>query len=85
MLLVLFIPIYRALSGATSPATIVDLGAIAMKGYSAFPKAPALAGTSPPDCLVSYPGHSFEGVLLLSREAVGVFYSPSRLGNITLR
>ena len=28
----------------------VDLGAMAMKGYSAFPKAP--------DCLVLYPGHS---------------------------
>ena len=53
----------------------VDLGAIAMKGYSAFPKAPA--GTSPSDCLVSYPGHSF---LPLCGEAVGVFYNPSRLG-----
>ena len=30
----------------------VDLGAMAMKGYSAFPKAPAS------DCLVSYSGHS---------------------------
>ena len=28
--------------------------AVAMKGYSAFPKAPALLETSPPDCLESY-------------------------------
>ena len=34
-------PIDRTLSGATTPAR-VDLGAIAMKGYSAFAKAPAL-------------------------------------------
>ena len=41
----------------------VDLGAMAMKGYSAFPKAPGIAGTSPSDCLVSYPGHSLGGGL----------------------
>ena len=35
----------------------VDLGAIAMKGYSAFPK----AQTSPSDCFVSYLGHSLGG------------------------
>ena len=32
----------------------VDLGAMAMKGYSAFPEASAS------DCLMSYPGHSLE-------------------------
>ena len=42
------------------------LGAMAMKEYSAFPKAPAfpqsssINGTSPSDCLVSYSGHLFE-------------------------
>ena len=35
----------------------VDLGAMAIEGYSAFPK----AGTSPSDCLVSYPGHPLGG------------------------
>ena len=44
-----------------------------MKGYSAFPKAPASLETSRSDCLVSYLGHSL--VLPLCREAVGVFYS----------
>ena len=29
-----------------------------------------------------YPGHSLGGVLPLCREAVGVFYSPSRLGKV---
>ena len=37
-------------------------------------------GTSLSDCLVSYPGHSL-GVVLLCGGAVGVFHSPSRLGN----
>ena len=35
----------------------VDLGAIALKRYSAFPNAPALRS----DCLVSYPGHQLGG------------------------
>ena len=52
-----------------------------MKEYSEFPKAPVITGASQSDCLVSYPEHSLAGVLLLCREAVGVFYSPSRLGN----
>ena len=32
------------------------------------------------DCLVSYAGHSLRGWLPLCRDAVGVYYSPSRLG-----
>ena len=37
------------------------------------------------DCLVSYPGPSlWWGVLPLCREAVGIFYSPSRLGILKL-
>ena len=39
--LVLCNPEIGPLSGATTPAR-VDLGEIAIKGYSAFPKAPAL-------------------------------------------
>ena len=54
----------------------VDLGAMAMKGYSVIPKSPAS------DCLVSQIGHSLDGVLPLHKGAVGVFYSPSRLGNL---
>ena len=48
---------------------------MAIKGYSAF--------ASASDCLVSYTGHSLgEGVLPLSRGAVGVFYSPRQPGNV---
>ena len=36
----------------------MDLGAMAMKGYSTFPQSPSITGTSPLDCLVSYTGHS---------------------------
>ena len=49
------------------------------------PQSPSITGTSPSDCLVSYPGHSLGGgVLLLCRGAVSVFYNPSRLGKKTL-
>ena len=42
---------------------------------------PSITWTTSTDCLVSYPGHSSEaGVLPIFREAVGVFYSLSRLG-----
>ena len=41
-----------------------------------------IIGTSASDCLLSYTGHSLgEFFLPLCRSAVGVFYSPSRLGN----
>ena len=36
---------------------------MAMKGYSTFPKAPALLEPHQSDCLVSYPGHSLGGGL----------------------
>ena len=39
----------------------------------------SITGTSPSDYLGSYSGHSFGWVLPLCREAVGVFYSSSRL------
>ena len=74
MALVLFNPYQVLPHGAR-----VDVGAMAMKGCTVFPKPPALLG--PHQTFVSYPGHSLVGgVLPLCREAVGVFYSPSRLG-----
>ena len=45
-------PIATTKSGATTP-TRIDLGAMAMKGYSIYPRAP-LTGASLSDCLVSY-------------------------------
>ena len=48
---------------------------VAIRGYSTFPRAPA---TSQSDCLMPYPRHSLVNLTL---EAVGVFYSPSQMGN----
>ena len=41
----------------------VDLGAMAMKGYSRIPQSSSITGTSPSDYLVSYLEHSLAGVL----------------------
>ncbi len=46
------------------------------EGLLHIPQSSSITGASPSDCLVLYPG----GVLLLCRDAVGVFYSPSQLG-----
>ena len=56
----------------------VDLGTKAMKGY--IPQNSSITEASPLDCLVSYTGHSWGGVVPLCREAVGVCYSTNRLG-----
>ena len=64
----------------------VDLGAMAMEEYSGFPKAPTLL--EPHYQIVSViswtlvVGGVGGGVLLHCREALDVFYSPSRLGNL---
>ena len=42
-----------------------------------------ITGTLPSDCIVSNPRHSLGGALLLCRDAIGVFYSPSRLNHRT--
>ena len=71
----------RAVSGSTTPGQCGP-GSDGNEGVLCIPQSPSITGTSPSDCLVSYPGHLLEvGVLLLSRGAVGVFYSPSRLDN----
>ena len=49
-----------------------------------IPQNSSIIGTTPSERLVSYPGHSLGwgwGVLPLCREADGLFYSPSWLGN----
>ena len=53
-------------------------------GVLHIPQRSSISGTSPSDCLMSYPRHSLEGVLPRCREAVGVFYSLSRLGKNVL-
>ena len=74
----------RALSGATTPGQSGP-GSDGNEGVLRIPQISSTAGTSPSDCLVSYPGHSLGGrVLPLCRGAVSLFYSPSRLGNISV-
>ena len=58
----------------------LDLVAIAMKAYSAFPKAPALLEHHHQIVLCHIQDTGWERVLPHCRDAVGVFYSPSRLG-----
>ena len=63
----------------------VDLGAMAIKGYSAFPKAPASLDRHHEIvyCYIQDTRWGWGGGFLpLCRGAVGVFYSPSRLGKI---
>ena len=48
------------------------------EGVLRIPQSSSITGASPSDCLVSYLGHSLEGGSYSS--AVGIFYSPSRLG-----
>ena len=79
MLLVLFNP--EIGSYQVLPFQVrVDLGAMAMKGVLHIPQSSSTAGTSPSDCLVSYPGHSLGGVLPLCRVAVSVFLQPQLTG-----
>ena len=81
MPLLLFNQKDRALSGATTPGQSGP-GSNGNEGVLRIPQSSSIAGTSPSDCLVSYQdGHRVGGeFLLLYREAVGVFYSPSKLG-----
>ena len=71
-----------ALTSATIPGQSGP-GSNGNEGVLCIPQIYSITGTSPSDCLVLYPGYSLGGwgVLLLCREAVGVFYSPSRLSN----
>ena len=80
MPLVLFNPLIRPLSSATTPGQSGP-GRNGNEEVLRISQSSNIAGTSPSDCLISYPGYSLVGVLPLCREAVGVFYSPSRLGN----
>ena len=75
-------PIDRTLLGAT---TLGQSGpeCNGNQGILHIPQSSSSTGTSPSDCLVSYPGYFRGGVLPLCRDAVGVFYSLNQLGNST--
>ena len=76
-------PIDRTLSGATTPDQSRP-GSDSNERVQHLPQSSSITGTSPSDCLVPYPGQSLaRGFLPLCRVPVDVFYSPSRLGNIS--
>ena len=60
----------------------VNLGALAMKRYSAFPKAPASLEPYHQIVLCHVQDSRWGRVFPLNRGAVGIFYSLIRLGNI---
>ena len=70
-------PINRALSGATILGQSGS-GSNSKEGVLHIPQSSSITGTSPSDCLVSYPGPTRwgGGVLPLCSGAVSVFYMP---------
>ena len=58
--LVLFNPYIGPLSGATTPGQSGP-GSNGNKGVLHIPQSSSITGTSPSNCLVSYPGHSMVG------------------------
>ena len=60
MLLILFNPSIGPLSGATTPGQSGP-GSNGNEGVLRIPQSSSIAGTSPSDCLVSYPGHLLRG------------------------
>ena len=60
MLLILFNQLIGPLSGATTPGQSGP-GSNCNEGVLHIPQSSSIAGTSPSDCLVSYPGHSLGG------------------------
>ena len=73
-------PIDRTLLGATTLSQS-GAGSNGNKGIVCIPQSSSITGTSPSDCLVSYQDTRWGWGLTLCREAVSVFYSPSRLVN----
>ena len=73
-------PIERTLSGAIISGQS-GYRSDGTEGVLHIPQSTSITGASLSDCLVSYPGHTLGQVLPFCREAVGVFYSPSRLGH----
>ena len=70
----------RTISGAITPGQSGP-GSGGNGGGLCIPQSYYITETSPSNCLVSYPGHSMGGVIPFCSDVVGLFYSPSRLGN----
>ena len=74
-------PVDRILLGATTPSQSGS-GTDSKEGVLRIPQSSSITETSLSETLVSFPGYLLWGVLPLCRGAVGVFYRPSRLGNV---
>ena len=75
-------PIDRTLSGTTTPGQS-EPGSHGNDGLLRIPQSSSITEISPSYCLKLYQDIRLAvGVLPLCREAFGVFYSPSRLGNL---
>ena len=72
MLLILFNPSIGPLSGATTPGQRGP-GSNGNEGVLHIPQSSSIAGTSPSDCFVSYPGHSLRGGCYPSAEVQSVY------------
>ena len=71
----------RTLSGDTTPSWCGP-GSVGSEGVLCIPPNSSITGTSTSGCLVSYPGHSLWVLPPPPREAVSIFHSFSRLGNL---
>ena len=79
--LILFNPLIGPLSGTTIPGQSRP-GSDGNEGEIRNPQSFNITGASPSKLFSVITGHSLLGeVLPFCREAVGIFYSPSRLGN----
>ena len=70
--------LHKTLSSAACPCKSWLEGE-SNEGLLRIPQSYRINGGSLPDCLVSYPGNSLEGILPLSRGGVSVFLLPGRL------
>ena len=68
----MLLTIDRALSGATTPGQSGP-GSDGNEGVLRIPQSSSTAGTSPSNCLVSYPGHSLGGRSYPSAEVQSVY------------
>ena len=69
-------PIDRTLSGATTPSQSGP-GSVGNEGVLRIPPNFSITGTSPSDCLVSYPGNSLDGGSYPSAEIQSVYSTAS--------
>ena len=66
----------RVLPGATIPGQSRP-GSNGDEGVVRIPQSPSITGTSPSDCLVSYPGHSLGGSYPSAKEQSVYFTAPA--------